>query len=225
MKKNAFFIQYLLPSLSLLILSLNNLNNLNAEERLAIIKYDDAKPGIYSFEVTEEGTLKKLSMGQTLDFTQENQPPNTTLEKKTLQVLQQINDPEKARKLAIAYSTVILSSDDFSGVQEIGKVASDAANIALEDDENWAPFRQFLDEEFTKAQRRGELNNVDDYVKLLTQVRAGLLKSLENAKLPAIDFQTIIDIVIDVLELFQGDVTLEKVLEIVQNVLELLKQI
>lgn len=225
MKKNAFFIQYLLPSLSLLILSLNNLNNLNAEERLAIIKYDDAKPGIYSFEVTEEGTLKKLSMGQTLDFTQENQPPNTTLEKKTLQVLQQINDPEKARKLAIAYSTVILSSDDFSGVQEIGKVASDAANIALEDDENWAPFRQFLDEEFTKAQRRGELNNVDDYVKLLTQVRNGLFASLEGAKLPAIDFQTIIDIVIDVLELFQGDVTLEKVLEIVQNVLELLKQI
>lgn len=225
MKKNAFFIQYLLPSLSLLILSLNNLNNLNAEERLAIIKYDDAKPGIYSFEVTEEGTLKKLSMGQTLDFTQENQPPNTTLEKKTLQVLQQINDPEKARKLAIAYSTVILSSDDFSGVQEIGKVASDAANIALEDDENWAPFRQFLDEEFTKAQRRGELNNVDDYVKLLTQVRNGLFASLEGAKLPAIDFQTIIDIVIDVLELFQGDVTLEKILEIVQNVLELLKQI
>ena len=198
-------------------------------ELIGIIKYDDAKHGVYVFEVTGDGELKKLSTGATLDFTNDNpttpQPPTTTLSQKTKEVVTTLNDPETARELIIAYSVIILSKDDFDSVQQIGQITSSAADNILKDNPNkskWEVFRVFLDKEFTQAAQRGQLNSANDYANLLEQVRTGLMSSTDDTKMEALDLKTIIDIIKAVLDLFSDGISLEKLLDIVAIILQLI---
>lgn len=198
----------------------------NAEDKVGIVEYDDATPSIYVFRVNEDGSLEKLQVGGYLDFTSDSptdptDPPKSDLTEKTEEMVRAIGDPEKARTLALAYSVIILSSDEFSGVSEIGRVAKEAADEAIEGDEDWAEFRQFLQDELVRMAQRGKLQSVEDYVSFLSQVREGLLASTDGAKMKAITFEEIMEIIRDVLSLFEDEITLEKVIELALKIIDL----
>lgn len=203
-----------------------------AEEKVAIVKYDDAKPGIHVFQVTEDGKWEKLPVGAVVDVTSDDPttPTPTNLSKRTEQVARSINDPEKARNLAIAYSVIILSADDFSTVQQVGQASSAARQSVVGDDEDWEVYNTFVAEEFTKAAQRGELNTVSDYVNLLSQVRTGLLASTEGAamqKLDLGDIGKIVEITLKIItDIIGGDFpSFEEIIELAKLILDLLSSL
>lgn len=152
-------------------------------------------------------------------------PSDGSLEDRTRKIALQINDPDTARDLAVAYSVILLTADRYSDVNEIGIAARDAAEAVLQQrnvENKWNPLRTFVSQEFTKAAQEGRLRTVSEYSGLLAEVRDGLMgQSARTAE--AFDLRTVLDLVQMVLDVIQtGDkLTIPQILEIVMKVLQL----
>ncbi len=191
---------------------------------------------IYTIEIRTDAGGKIASIGsvtlpprldvETLTIRDpDGPPPQSDIKQRTRAVVAALNDPATARDLAVAYSVVLLRSDSFSSVAEIGRAAADVRSGILQSRgvvAKWKPFSDFVAAEFVKAAQESRADTVAEYATVLSAIRDGLLSDPATTQ-EAVDLQGILQLVQLVLSFLQGDepLTLAAILKIVMAVIEI----